>query len=253
MPKPVARKTRAKSLHVESMSKVRDIDSILSNGCTTIVVILAEWCGACKRVKPMWLNALKKKKKNNLVLINNEVLPKTPLNSLNITHFPSTFEIPSGGRPTLLDNPQNTNDIEKTLNSGADEVDEVDEVPGLKTPISASEYLSMRNTNNDRMNTTRTMRMNTTNNDRMNTTRTMRMNNTNNDRMNNTNNDRMRNTNNDRMNTTRAMRMNNTGVPSPRNTNRNGSTSLKVFTPRNGFTPSLEKLKGGRRTRKRRS
>jgi len=234
MPKPVARKTRAKSLHVESMSKVRDIDSILSNGCTTIVVILAEWCGACKRVKPMWLNALKKKKKNNLVLINNEVLPKTPLNSLNITHFPSTFEIPSGGRPTLLDNPQNTNDIEKTLNSGADEVDEV---PGLKTPITASEYLSMRNTNNDRMNTTRTMRMNTTNNDRMR----------------NTNNDRMRNTNNDRMPNTLTMRMNNTGVPSPRNTNRNGSTSLKVFTPRNGFTPSLEKLKGGRRTRKRRS
>jgi len=192
---PKARGTKAKSLHVESMSKARGIHSILSNGCTTIVVILADWCGACKRVKPMWLNALKKKKKNNLVLINNEVLPQTPLNSLNITHFPSTFKIPSGGSPTLLDNPQDLHEIENTLNS-------MNEVPGLETPITASEYVSRRNQG---MN----MSMNSTNMPYANNSLPMR--------------------------------------------NARKTERVNSFTPRNGFTPSLEKLKGGRRTRKRRS
>jgi len=194
---PKARGTRAKSLHVESMSKARGIHSILSNGCTTIVVILADWCGACKRVKPMWLNALKKKKKNNLVLINNEVLPQTPLNSLNITHFPSTFKIPSGGSPTLLDNPQDLHEIENTLNSMNES-----EVPGLETPITASEYVSRRNQG---MN----MSMNSTNMPYANNSLPMR--------------------------------------------NARKTERVNSFTPRNGFTPSLEKLKGGRRTRKRRS
>ena len=63
---------------------------------------------------------------------------------------------------------------------------------------------------------------------------------------------------NDMNNSSRNIRMiksmnRNTILPSQRKTNRNGTMSLKVFTPRNGFTPSLEKLKGGRRTRKRRT
>lgn len=221
---PKAKATKAKSLHVESMSKARDIDTILSNGCTTIVVILADWCGACKRVKPMWLNALKKKKTNNLVLINNEVLPQTSLNTLNITHFPSTFKIPSGGTPTLLDNPQDRNAIENTLNSmnevnsmnemnSMNEVDEneVDEneVPGLETPITASEYVSMRTMGNTSMN--------------------------------------------EAMNKLTSMNIKN--IPyTPISLRKSRKTArLNSFTPRNGFTPSLEKLKGGRRTRKRRT
>ena len=204
---PKAKATKAKSLHVESMSKARDIDTILSNGCTTIVVILADWCGACKRVKPMWLNALKKKKTNNLVLINNEVLPQTSLNTLNITHFPSTFKIPSGGTPTLLDNPQDRNAIENTLNS-MNEVDE-NEVPGLETPITASEYVSMRTMGNASVN--------------------------------------------EAMNKLTSMSI--TNIPyTPNSLRKSRKTArLNSFTPRNGFTPSLEKLKGGRRTRKRRT
>lgn len=72
----------------------------------------------------MWLKQLKKKNEKNVVLLDNEMLPNTSLSSLNISHFPSTFEIPAGGKPVLLSNPQSEEDIKTLVNSNNESVDD---------------------------------------------------------------------------------------------------------------------------------
>lgn len=117
----------------------------MKNGCVTIAVIVADWCGACKRVKPHWLNMLKKKNKKNVVLVNNEVFPKTPLNHLNITHFPSVFEIAPGKEPVLLKNVSDPAAIESAVNGFMNaEVDSEADEPNWKEPksIPASEFVN---------------------------------------------------------------------------------------------------------------
>jgi hypothetical protein len=178
---------KARSLHIKSKQEVKELDHILNNGNSTIVVVVVGWCGACQRVKPMWMNALKKKNQKNLVVVENEQLPSTSLRSLNITHFPSTFEIPAGGTPTLLSNPQDIKGVNETLNANASAEAEPDaeaaaEAEEPSTQITASQFV-------ERNETMRT--------------------------------------------------------PSPTVRHENNR-------PRNSFTPSLEKLKGGRRTRRRR-
>lgn len=103
---------KPKSLNIHSNAEAAELESLLHNGHVTIVVILAEWCGACQRVKPDWLNTLKRKNKHNVALIDSEVLPNTVLNDkLNVTHFPSVFEVQPNGKATLLKNVTNPNAV----------------------------------------------------------------------------------------------------------------------------------------------
>lgn len=120
----------------------KSLDKVLSNGCGTVLVVLASWCGACKRAMPMWMKQLKKKNQKNIVLLDNEQLPNTSLNgSLNITHFPSTFEIPAGGSPTLLENPQNLESIDTLVNSSGPASKEAPP----PTVITASDFVNRNN------------------------------------------------------------------------------------------------------------
>ncbi len=142
---------KAKSLHVDSLASAKKIDSLMKNGCVTIAVIVADWCGACKRVKPHWLNMLKKKNKKNVVLVNNEVFPNTSLNHLNITHFPSVFEIAPGKEPVLLKNVSDPAAIESAVNGFmnapahmnlADEPNWKETKPKASKSIPASEFVN---------------------------------------------------------------------------------------------------------------
>ena len=112
---------KQKSLNINSNAEAAELESLLKNGNITIVVILAEWCGACQRVKPDWLNTLKRKNKHNVALIDSEVLPNTVLNDkLNVTHFPSVFEVKPNGKATLL---KNVNDPNAVVNAKATPVE----------------------------------------------------------------------------------------------------------------------------------
>ena len=103
---------KPKSLNINSNAEAASLESLLNNGNVTIVVILAEWCGACQRVKPDWLNTLKRKNKHNVALIDSEVLPNTVLHDkLNVTHFPSVFEVQPNGKATLIKNVTNPNAV----------------------------------------------------------------------------------------------------------------------------------------------
>jgi len=211
--------TKPKSLNIQTKENITHLDEVLSNGCATTVVILVGWCGACKRVKPMWLEALKKKNKKNLVLINNELLPETSLNSLDISHFPSTFEIPPGGTPSLVENPQTMKEINAILNGTAP----TSELSGRANSdeVNASEYVTMHLTPRNR-----TMSMNSSqmNSSQMNSSQM----------------------NSSQMN---SSQMNSSQMNSSQ---MNSSQPLQDSRVQR-FTPSLEKLKGGRRRNKTKS
>ena len=142
---------KPKSLNIHSNAEAAELESLLQNGHVTIVVILAEWCGACQRVKPDWLNTLKRKNKHNVALIDSEVLPNTVLNDkLNVTHFPSVFEVQPNGKATLLKNVSNPNAV---VNSNT----KVKEQPEPLNSLGGNSLLELneRDTKNTNKNTSR--------------------------------------------------------------------------------------------------
>ncbi len=206
-------KGTGQSLHIKSKSATKNLDKVLSNGCVTVVVILASWCGACKRALPMWLKQLKKKNEKNIVLLDNEQLPNTSLSSLNITHFPSTFEIPAGGKATLLSNPQDEKSLDALVNSAPTEPEE----------ITASEYVNMP----------RPTVVNSRENSMENSMNSRSMNKPSENSMNSREN---------------SMNSRENSMNSRENSMNSMASSMEKT--RDGFTPTLEKLKGGRRTRR---
>ena len=178
----------------------------------------------------MWLKQLKKKNEKNIVLLDNEQLPNTSLSSLNITHFPSTFEIPAGGKATLLSNPQDEKSLDALVNSAPTEPEE----------ITASEYVNMPRPTvvNSRENSSPM-------NSPMNSMNSRSMNKPSENSMNS------RSMNKPSENSMNSSPKNS----SPKNSMNNSSSMNKpsensMEKTRDGFTPTLEKLKGGRRTRR---
>jgi hypothetical protein len=55
---------------------------------------------------------MKRENKHNVALSDSEVMPNTVLNDkLNVTHFPSVFEVQPNGKATLLKNVTNPNAV----------------------------------------------------------------------------------------------------------------------------------------------
>jgi len=209
---PKGKGTKTKSLNIKSSREIKELKSILNNGCVTIVVILADWCGACKRVKPHWLNMLKKRNEKNVVLIDNEELPNTQLrDSLNITHFPSAFEISPGKKPVLLENVSDPESIERSVNGMMD--------MSKSMPMSMPESMSKSMPNS--MSLSKSMPESMSKSMPESLSKSM----------------------------PKSMSKSINASKFIEKVNNNTAT---VFTPKEGFTPSLEKLKGGRRTRRNR-
>ena len=180
---------------------------MLKNGCVTIVVILADWCGACQRVKPMWLQTLTKQNKNNVALIRDDMVQNTMLNDkLKITHFPSVFQIPPGGEPTLLENVSDAESIKNVVNNGANAMEANANANAMEANANANAMEANANANANGANANA-------------------------------------NVNEENWNQYES-KVNANGM---RNSMKNSMNVKK------GFTPTLEKLKGGRRRRTRRN
>lgn len=122
-----ARSTKKKVVHVDSESKIRELEGMLGNGNITVVLIFAEWCGAChKFMKNVWGPMCKKGAIHNRAAVRDDMVSKTSLANTNFKYLPSVIVVDEKGEkqvfngpdgPTnAMPTPQNENEMVRIVN-----------------------------------------------------------------------------------------------------------------------------------------
>jgi len=125
--KKAARSTKKKVVHVDSESKIRELEGMLGNGNITFVLIFAEWCGACQKfMKNVWGPMCKKGAIHNRAAVRDDMVSKTSLADTNFKYLPSVIVVNENGvkevfngpdGPTnAMPTPQNENEMVRIVN-----------------------------------------------------------------------------------------------------------------------------------------
>ena len=116
------------SLNVDTLSKVPSLENALKSGRINIILVFAEWCGACHKFrKNIWDPMLQKNAMHNRIAVRDDVLRKTSLRGANFDYLPSilvvdekgvaqVFNTPEGKTTNATPTPKNLTDMLKMVN-----------------------------------------------------------------------------------------------------------------------------------------
>jgi hypothetical protein len=116
---------------VRSKGEVADLEKLLGRGPLTLVLVYADWCGACHRFKAnTWNNVTKMTNRTmNIGSVREDMLPETSLANSKISHYPSLLLVGADKRPAEFVTP----DGEPTNALPNDERKNIEQL--LKTPV----------------------------------------------------------------------------------------------------------------------
>jgi len=115
-------------MDIDSPEKVRHLEDMLNSGKITIVLIFADWCGACHRFRDnIWKPMTKKKAIHNRIALRDDMVQNTSLAGTKFEYLPSiivvdengqaqTFETPDGGITNAMPTPKNLKDMTRIVN-----------------------------------------------------------------------------------------------------------------------------------------
>jgi hypothetical protein len=116
------------SLNVDTLSKIPSLENALKSGRINIILVFAEWCGACHKFrKNIWDPMLQKNAMHNRIAVRDDVLRKTSLRGANFDYLPSilvvdekgvaqVFNTPEGKTTNATPTPKNLTDMLKMVN-----------------------------------------------------------------------------------------------------------------------------------------
>ena len=120
-----------KPVDVRSELDVPKLEKLLEKGPLTIVLVYADWCGACQRFKgtPEWKRALDTKNRTmNIGSVREDMLPHTSLANAKIEHYPSLLLIGNDKKAAEFKTPEG--EVTNALPSGANgNIDKIVETP----------------------------------------------------------------------------------------------------------------------------
>lgn len=94
-------------LKVDDQSKIGNLEKMLTNGKLTIVLIYADWCGACTRFKKsIWGPMSRMPAVHNRIAIREDLVGKTPLSGSKYTYLPTIMVVDEQGQPQAVEGPQ---------------------------------------------------------------------------------------------------------------------------------------------------
>jgi hypothetical protein len=96
-----------KVLKVDNASKIAGLEKILGNGRLTIVLIYADWCGACTRFKKsIWGPMSQRPALHNRVAIREDLVGQTPLAGSKYKYLPTIMVVNKEGKPEQIKGPE---------------------------------------------------------------------------------------------------------------------------------------------------
>ena len=116
------------SLNVDKISKIPSLENALKSGRINIILVFAEWCGACHKFrKNIWDPMLQKNAMHNRIAVRDDMIGKTSLRGANFDYLPSilvvdekgvaqVFNTPEGKTTNATPTPKNLTDMLKMVN-----------------------------------------------------------------------------------------------------------------------------------------
>ncbi len=113
---------------VDSVSKIPALEKMLKSGGLTIVLVYADWCGACSRFKQnVWGPSCKRSAVHNRVGVRDDMVSKTSLNNAKFDYLPSLlvvdekgemqeFETPEGKMTNAMPTPKSEQEMTRVMN-----------------------------------------------------------------------------------------------------------------------------------------
>ena len=129
---------RAKVLKVDADHKIKEMEKLLAKGSITIVLIYAEWCGACHRfMKNIWNPSCSTSAKHQRIAVREDMVKNTSLANANFKYLPSLIVVDEKGQMQNFKTPEgNTNAMPTPKNKG--ELNRIVNVPVLPANADAN-------------------------------------------------------------------------------------------------------------------
>lgn len=121
-------KSKANTLVVESSANIGEFEELLQSGKITIVLVFADWCGACHKFREnIWNPMLQRNAIHNRTAIASEMINKTRLANAKFDYLPSilvvdekgnmqNFATPEGKMTNAMPTPQSLDDMTRIVN-----------------------------------------------------------------------------------------------------------------------------------------
>jgi thiol-disulfide isomerase/thioredoxin len=115
-------------LTVDNVSKIPSLEKALKSGRINIILVFAEWCGACHKFrKNIWNPMLKRNALHNRIAVRDDMVGKTSLANTKFDYLPSilvvdekgvtqTFETPEGKVTNAMPTPKSLEDMTRVVN-----------------------------------------------------------------------------------------------------------------------------------------
>lgn len=104
-----ASKSEMKILEVRSPAQIPALESLLSKGPMTLVLVFADWCPACHRfMKNLWKPMCKEQKETsmNRVAVREDLVGNTSLAGSQYKYLPSLLLVGNDKRPAVFESPE---------------------------------------------------------------------------------------------------------------------------------------------------
>ena len=126
-----------KPIDVTTESQIPALESMLSRGPVTFVLIYADWCGHCQRYKPMWERLTRTPGRiANMASVRDDMFKKVPaIKNAEINGYPSVIKVRSNGSIERYNvNGENTNAMDSAkMRDMANMTKEIKTVPDEST------------------------------------------------------------------------------------------------------------------------
>lgn len=141
-----------KPIDVTTESQIPALESMLSRGPVTFVLIYADWCGHCQRYKPMWERLTRTPGRiANMASVRDDMFKKVPaIKNAEINGYPSVIKVRSNGSIEHYNvNGENTNAMDSTkMRDMANMTKEIKTVPDESTIASNTSGANYATNNN---------------------------------------------------------------------------------------------------------
>jgi thiol:disulfide interchange protein len=105
--KTMKSKNKKKVLQVDSASKIPALEKILADGKITIVLVFADWCGACTRFrKDIWNPMCNGSATHNRVAVRDDMVRNTSLANAKFNYLPSLLVVNEKGEAEAFKTPE---------------------------------------------------------------------------------------------------------------------------------------------------
>ena len=113
---------------VDSVSKIPALEKMLKSGGLTIVLVYADWCGACSRFKQnVWGPSCKENALHNRIGVRDDMVRKTSLANAKFDYLPSLlvvdekgemqeFKTPEGKATNAMPTPKSVEEMSRVMN-----------------------------------------------------------------------------------------------------------------------------------------